>query len=257
MLKTVRHIIYLTVAAILLTSCSKEEVPTFDTSYSALNIWVGNSNGAVFENTTYNYSYAYEEGAVTFYAQITGLPADHDRSFRLQPFGGDSALMANTVRTEEYVVKAGETGGEYKVWFDTQKLSPDTLFSTLDGTINFRMLPNEEFSTGTENHRQFTVVLKNYLAKPDNWESANFPQMPLSRYFGSYSRVKYQFMIEILGLVDFYINYNARTSYNESTNTVSPAYAVYLVQQMQEALDNYNSTHSTPLTDEQGNPVSF
>ena len=92
---------------LILISCSKEEVSTYDTSHTSLNIWVGNAAGAVFETTTYNYSYAYEEGAVTFYAQISGMPADHDRTFHLQPFGGDSALMVNTVRTEDYVIPAG------------------------------------------------------------------------------------------------------------------------------------------------------
>lgn len=241
----------------LMASCSKEEVSTYDPGYSALNIWVGTAGGSVYDNATYNYSYAYEEGAVTFYAQVTGMPSDHDRAFRLEPFGGDSAKMANTVRTEDYVIKAGEVTGTFKVWFDTQKLSPSTLFTDSDGTISFRMVPNDEFSIGTEDHQKFTVVLRNHLAKPDNWDAANFPQMPLSRYFGTYSRVKYQFMIETLGLVDFTINYNARTSYDESTNVVSTAYAVYLVQQMQQALDNYNATHAVPLTDEQGNPVTF
>lgn len=257
MRKTLCHILPLSLAAILVAACSKEEVPTYDTTYTSLNIWVGTQGGAVYENTTYNYSYAYEEGSVTFYAQVTGLPADHDRQFRIEPYGGDSAAMANTIRTEDYVIKAGETTGMFKVWFDTQKLAPDTLFSDTDGTIHFRMVPNDEFQVGTEGHSEFTVVLKNYLAKPDNWDAANFPQQPLSRYFGTYSKVKYQFMIEVLGLIDFQINYNARTSYNEATNTVSSSYAVYLLQQMQEALDNYNATHATPLVDEYGNPVSF
>ena len=84
---------------LMMTSCDKEEVDTFDTSYSALNIWVGTSAGAVYDKTTYNYSYAYTEGTVTFYAKISGMPAYHDRTFRIEPYGGDSALVANTSRT--------------------------------------------------------------------------------------------------------------------------------------------------------------
>lgn len=249
-------ILYLgTVAA--LCSCSHEDVPTFDTSHTGLDIWVGNAAGVVYESTTYNYSYAYEEGAVTFYAQISGLPADHDRTFRLEPFGGDSALMANTVRTDEYIIPAGQIGGTYQVYFNTQRLSSPTLFTNTDGLIHFRVKPGTEFGPGTENHQQFTVVLKNYLAKPDNWDAANFPRIPLSRYFGTYSRVKYQFMIETLGLIDFEINYNTQTAYDEERNVVSSVYAVHLQQLMQRALAEYNATHDTPLTDEYGNPVLF
>ena len=244
------------VAALFLTGCSKEEVSTYDTARTGLDIWVGNTS-AVYESTTYNYSYAYEEGSVTFYAQISGLPADHDRTFRLEPFGGDSALMVSTIRTEDYVIPAGGIGGTYQVYFNTQKLSNPSLFTDRDGTIHFRVVSNDTFSLGTENHQQFTVVLKNYLAKPDNWDTANYPRVPLSKFFGNYSRVKYQFMIEVLGLIDFEINYNTQTSYDPDLNVVSAVYAVYLQQVMQKALADYNASHDTPLTDEYGNPVIF
>lgn len=229
----------------------------YDASYTALNIWVGTKEGAVYENATYNYSYAYEEGSVTFYAQISGMPVDYDRVFHVEPYGGDSALIANTIRTEDYIIKAGEIKGEFKVYFNTQKLSDASLFSKTDGTISFRVKANDLFSVGTENHQSFTVKLKNYLAKPDNWDSANYPRVALSKYFSTYSRVKYQFMIEVLGLVDFEINYNSQTSYNEETNVISASYAIYLRQVMQKALNEYNASHSEPLTDEYGIPVVF
>jgi len=253
-LKIYRYIMFV---GILLAGCTKEEVPTYDTSHTSLDIWVGTEYGAVYESTTYNYSYAYEEGGVTFYAQISGMPSAQDRTFHLEPFGGDSALIVNTIRTEDYVIPAGEIGGEYKVYFNTQKLSDPNLFTESDGVINFRVVPNDEFAIGTENHQQFTVILKNYLAKPANWDSANYPNVAMSKYFGTYSRVKYQFMIEVLGLIDFKINYNTQTSYDEDTNTVSAAYAVYLKQVMQKALNEYNETHDTPLTDEYGVQVFF
>ncbi|MBQ9363927.1 MAG: DUF4843 domain-containing protein [Bacteroidaceae bacterium] len=242
---------------LVFTGCSKEEVSTYDTSYTALNIWVGNAGGAVFETTTYNYSYAYEEGSVTFYAQLSGMPVPYDRTFRLEAFGGDSAKVISTVRTEDYVMPAGAINGEYKVYFNTRKLSDPTLFTEEDGIIHFRMVPNDQFAIGSENHQQFTVVLKNYLAKPANWDKANFPQRALSIFFGTYSRVKYQFMIEHLGLIDFTVNYNTQTSYDEATNVISNSYAIYLQQVMQRALKEYNETHETPLTDEQGNLVTF
>ena len=242
---------------LFMASCQEEEVSTYDVSQTALNIWVGTAAGAVYESVTYNYSYAYEEGSVTFYAQISGMPADHDRTFRLEPYGDDAATVLSTIRTEDYVIPAGATGGTYKVWFNTQRLSEPSLFADSEGRVSFRMVPDGEFAVGTENHQSFTVVLKNYLAKPDNWDTANYPRVPLSKYFGAYSRVKYQFMIEHLGLIDFEINYNTQTSYNEETNVVSAVYAVYLQQVMQRALNKYNATHDTPLTDEFGLPVTF
>ena len=246
-----------TLLVVLLASCSKEEVDTYDTSRTALNIWVGTQAGAVYESVSYNYSYAYEEGSVTFYAQLSGMPADHDRTFQLEAFGGDSAIMANTIRTEDYILPAGEVSGVYQVHFNTQLLNDPNMFSQRDGTIHFRLKENNEFAIGTENHQTFTMILKNYLAKPDNWDNANFPRIPLSNYFGTYSRVKYQFMIEVLGLIDFEINYNTQTAYDEERNVVSSVYAVHLQQLMQRALIEYNETHDEPLTDEYGLPVTF
>lgn len=256
-MKKIINCIIALVLALPFVSCSEDDVPTFDTSYSALNIWVGTEGGAIYKSTAYNYSYAYEEGSVTFYAQISGMPADHDRTFRLEIFGADADLVANTVRTEDYVIPAGEIGGTYQVFFNTQKLSSPTLFTDREGEVQFRVVENDDFAVGVEGRQSFTVVLRNYLAKPDNWDSANFPRIPLSKYFGTYSRTKYQFMIEVLGLVDFEINYNTQTAYDEATNTVSSVYAVHLQQLMQKALNDYNETHDTPLTDEFGLPVTF
>ena len=242
----------------LMSSCSHDNVPTYDTTQTGLDIWVGNQAGVVYESTSYNYSYAFEEGSITFYAQISGSPTDFARTFHLELFGEDADVARSTVRTEDYVIPAGAIGGTYKVYFNTQHLSDPSLFTETDGHIQFRVMPSDGFIQGTEDHQQFTVVLKNYLAKPDNWDAANFPRMPLSKFFGTYSRVKYQFMIEHLGLVDFEVNYNARTSYDPETNVVSYNYVTtYLVQVMQQALVEYNATHDTPLTDELGNLVEF
>ncbi len=249
---------------LLLTSCTHDKVPTYDTSMTSLNIWVGTAGGVVYESVTYNYSYAYEEGSVTFHAQISGMPVDHDRTFRLEVLGKDAASVAPTVRAEEYVIPAGAIGGTYKVHLNTQLLPDPTLFSTSDGIVQFRMVPNQTFQTGTENHQLFTVIVKNYLAKPDNWDTVPTTQSmiiyyPLSKYFGTYSRVKYQFMIQTLGLMDFKIqtSMGSLPSYDEETNTISSTYALQLQQQMQQALKEYNATHKTPLTDEFGNLVEF
>lgn len=243
--------------SLAVTSCQKEEVFTYDVSRTGLSIWVGTSAGAVYEDVSYNYSYAYEKGSVTFYARINGLPADYDRTFRLEAYGDDLELVAPTICDEEYVLPAGQVFGEYKVVFNSQHLASPELFSEHDGSISFRVVQNETFMLGAEHMQSFTVNLRNRLAKPDNWDTANYPRVPLSKYFGTYSRVKYQFMIEVLGMIDFEISYMASTAYDEAKNMVSPSYAVYLQQLMQERLTEYNAAHEEPLTDENGEKVTF
>lgn len=249
---------------ITLLSCTYKDVPTYDTTETRLNIWVGTAAGVVYESTTYNYSYAYEEGSVTFYAQITGMPVDYDRTFHLEVFGNDANAVAPTVRYEDFVIPAGAIGGTYALHLNTQLLPDANLFSESDGVVEFRVVPDEQFALGTEDHQAFTVIVKNYLAKPDNWDTVPTRNdmliyFPISKYFGSYSRVKYQFMIEHLGLIDFQIrsSMGAIPAYDEETNTISAAYAVQLQQVMQQALREYNETHDTPLTDEYGERVTF
>lgn len=238
-------------------SCQQEELFKYDSSRTGLNIWVGTSTGSVYEETTYNYSYALEEGSVTFYARIYGVPSDEDRTFTLEPFGDSIEQIIPTIRVEEYVIPAGAISGEYKVYFNSKNLPSADLFKTTDGCVSFRMKQNDTFDLGVENMQSFTVVLRNRIAKPSNWESANYPQVALSKYFGPYSDTKYRFMIEYLGLIDFKISYSASTALDEANNTVSTAYAVYLQQLMQEKLAEYNAAHDTPLTDENGNVISF
>lgn len=243
--------------AMLVVACQKEEVQTYDVSRTGLNIWVGTSVGTVYDAVTYNYSYAYEEGSITFYARINGLPASYDRTFTLEAYGDCYDQVAPTIRSEVYTIPAGAVSGTYEVHFNSLLLPSPELFTMEDGSISFRVVPNDTFMPGAENMQSFTVTLRNRLAKPDNWDAANYPQVALSKYFGTYSRMKYQFMIEVLGLVDFTISYFASTAIDEATNTISPAYAVYLQQLMQEKLAEYNASHDVPLTDENGERITF
>lgn len=244
------------VCMIWMTACQKEEVDTYDVTCTGLNIWVGTSV-SVYDSIAYNYSYAYEDGSVEFYAQVYGVPVDYDRTFTLEAYGDHYELVAPTIRKEVYTIPAGKVSGVFEVHFNTQALPFPDLFTETDGKVRFRVAINDDFMGGAENMQSFTVILRNRLAKPSNWDTANYPQVALNQYFGMYSRVKYQFMIEVLGLVDFTISYFASTAIDESTNLISPAYAVYLQQLMQKSLKEYNNSHDVPLTDENGEPVTF
>jgi len=240
--------------------CSENETPVFDKEYSALNIWFGTDNGTSFtvlDSTVYNYSYSLEEGSVTFNARTIGVPVDYDRTFTLEAYKGDTDLAEGSFSTDTYTIKAGETSAECKITFDTSKLKDTDAFTEQDGHLYFRVVEGSDFQPGTENMNSLCVVLKNYLAEPTEWNSATYPHMTWARYFGAYSRVKYQFMIQILGMQDFTINYRATTAYDKENNEISSNYASYLAERMAMALEEYNNTHDTPLTDETGALVTF
>lgn len=197
------------------------------------------------------------EKTVHFYARTIGVLSDHDRSFQLEAFDGDLDEAQGSYSLGEYTIKAGESLAQFDITFDTSKLKNALAFTQKDGHLKLRVKANDEFSVGVKELQTLTIVLKNYLSKPDNWDADQYPLRPLSAYFGEYSKVKYQFMIQELNLVDFNISYNATISYDEETNTLSHNYANYLVSKMKLALEEYNATHDTPLTDETGNIVTF
>ncbi|NLI35557.1 MAG: DUF4843 domain-containing protein [Bacteroidales bacterium] len=255
-MKYKKYIFVFCLAAIGLCSCSEDETPLFDTSYSALNVWFG-TTGSVLDSINYNYSYTLGAKDLMFQARILGSVSNVDRTFTIEAFSGDLTEAKGSFSTDTYTIKAGESSAEFPIHFDTSKLSNSASFTTKDGHLWFRLVENASFVKGAESMQILKVVLKNYLSKPTEWDAAIYPLRAYSLYFGKYSKVKYQFMIQELGLVDFHISYTAIKPYDEATNTLSANYASYLVQCMQLALSNYNSSHTTPLTDETGAAVTF
>lgn len=240
-----------------ISSCSENDTPVFDAEFTSLNIWFGQSASSPLDSVTYNYSYALEEGSLTFIARVAGVPVDYDRSFTLEAVKGDMAEAEGSFRVETYTIPAGEVEVECFLYFDTSKLKNADSFTERDGHLYFRMLENTMFAEGTDNRRELHVVLKNYLAKPDNWDTADPGYSALRTIFGEYSKGKYQFMIQILGLREFKINQRAVVPYDEEANEISYNYANYLKEKMITAVREYNATHDEPLKDSSGALITF
>ncbi len=255
-MKSLKYLFAVSLVVMGLAGCSENDTPVYDSDYTALNIWFGTTS-TVLDSTTYNYSYTLGESSLTFYARVMGTPVDYDRTFTLEAYDGDLTEADGSYWTTEYTIGAGEYLAQFPIYFDTSKLKDSDSFTETDGHLYFRMAENSEFVAGTASMQNLIVVLKNYLDKPSEWDSATYPYRAYSYYFGTYSKVKYQFMIQETGLIDFHISYTATTPYNEETNTISTSYATYLAQLLEVALEEYNSTHDTPLTDESGSLVVF
>lgn len=257
-MKTVRISILSLAAAFALTACSTDEVERFDPAYEALNIGFGSASDLTQE-ATFNYSETSGERAVTFYARVTGKAADYDRTFTLEAVDGDLAKTAGSYRFDTYVMPAGEVSGEYSIYFDPAGLPDPDAFVAEDGELVLRVAANDMFMPGALNQNELRFTLRNSLAKPENWDADAGLYRPLSRYFGDYSTVKFQFMIEHGCPIKFRVNYmqGVPTLIDGETTVMSESYANYLKQSLQLALEEYNATHDTPLCDSVGNPISF
>lgn len=256
-----KHIQILGLLIIILStmnSCETNETPVYDIKYTALNLWFGSETYPT-DSISYNYSYAIEEDSVLFYARVIGLATDYDRTFSLEVVDGTIEEAEGSFRTETYTIPAGEILVTCPIYFDTSKLKDESLFnsSETEGYLRFRLAPNDEFVEGAAEYSQLSVILRNYLAKPDNWDSADYPYYALGDIFGEYSQRKYQFMIDVLGIMEFSINRNATVPYDEETNELSYNYANYLLEVLQLALEEYNATHDEPLRDSSGALITF
>ncbi len=260
MMKNMKYMVLAFLGMVGFASCEKNEMSLYDTSHTAMNIWFGNS-ASVVDSITHNYSNYMGERAITFYAQITGLPTDYDRTFEIEAFEGDLSEAEGSFKTEVYTLKAHETRAECSMIFNTALLKDPNSFTRKDGHLNFRLKANDEFEPGTGEKSVMRVVLKNYLAKPDNWDDDVSYYNILSHYFGTYSAKKYQFILSVLEVADFKVEYGSAVTFDESTNTYGYTYFnTYIVPKVKIALEEFNSDPNNPdapLRDESGQKVSF
>ena len=257
-MKTIRYTILSIAAAMAMTACSTEEVDCFDISYEALNIGFGSATDLT-QTAVYNYSETTGERAVKFYARVSGTPVDYDREFTLEAVGGDIDKAGSSYRYDTYVIPAGAVSGEYNIYFNPANLSDPSVFTEEEGELVFHLVAGKNFANGAENQNELRFTLKNALAKPEEWDNPSYGYLPLSRYFGDYSTEKFQFMIENGCPISFRVSYNQSTptTIDGDVTIMSDGYATYLKQAYQLALAEYNNTHSTPLCDSFGNPISF
>lgn len=117
--------------------------------------------------------------------------------------------------------------------------------------LTVQLQPNSDFpvqvkDTTSANGRLVTdnvyrIRFSDQLIKPTNWDSF------LVYLFGTYSKVKYRFIIEATGRTDFPISGAGALAY---------AQLLYYQGVTQTALGDYESKHGT-LYDENGNPVTI
>lgn len=258
-MKTIRYTIPAVVALLLSTSCSQEDIDSYNPSYEALNIGFG-SVSSLSEDATFNYSETTGERGLKFYARVTGTPSDQDRTFTLEASGADLDKVKGSFRCDTYVIPAGEVSGEYYIYFDPSKLTDPAVFTTTDGEIVFTVGESSSFEKGAKGQNQLCIKLKNALAMPEDWYTPTGGYRQLSLYFGDYSSEKFQFMIENGCPVNFRVSYNqtANIALDGDVTIINNNYANYLVQVFQLALEEYNEAHpDNHLCDRTGNPITF
>ena len=197
-------------------------------------IWAAGTDSVSFSFVAYPSSFTEKDIYVD--VQIMGDVASHDRTVNLAVEPSKTTASENQYTVPStVVVPAGQTKGTFSV-----KLKRDASLQQKAVRLCLKVVDSGDFKPGVNEENHITFIWTDVLSKPNNWAD-------LEPFFGTYSNVKYRFMLENLG-----------DEGELSTETMSWAKLNSLRIRFQNALNEYNAAHpGNPLTDEYGNLVSF
>lgn len=184
----------------------------------------------------------------TIYAKVNimGLPTTKDRFFSAVPIdSGTTAKPGINYKLLNGTVKANQITGLLPVIvYRTSDLK------TITQKLKLKIIDALDFKAGVAENNYFSLNWNDALIKPDNWDILN----GLASYFGAYSVVKYQFIINVTGRSSFPLQGSNRVF---NPNLLSSQQMQNYVLMIKGALATYNNTHTTPLTDEFGVAITF
>ena len=201
-------------------------------------------------NTSQSYSFATKATSLTkdtifVNVKIMGLASVNDRTFSAEVIkDGTTAIEGTNYKLLNGVIKANQITGKLPVVvYRTAELKNTTL------KLNIRIANSSDFKAGVSENNYFSLSWNDTLIKPANWDAF----FSLAQYFGAYSTVKYQFIIDVLKRADFPLQIGREYIPGTLTNQQMLEY----LRLLKAALLNYNNTHTNPLTDEFGTVITF
>jgi hypothetical protein len=178
--------------------------------------------------------------------RIMGNASDKDRTVAIQTVADSTTATSQQYAIQPTIVKAGAFTTEIPVQV---KRTPG--MKTTEVRIWLEIVRSDDFLPGIPNTTptatraggatRFLVKINDFLTKPSNWESV------LSNYFGTYSQVKYKFIIDVTGRTEFPIS---------GPEMISPSQFLFYKKLCREELEVYNANNG-PLKDEFGLFVTF
>ncbi|GGH79252.1 hypothetical protein HNQ91_005140 [Filimonas zeae] len=118
-------------------------------------------------------------------------------------------------------------------------------------TLNLGIAVTDDFKRGVVEDSTFTITWSDNVVKPSNWDGI----ISIGYYFGTYSEVKWRFIIQVTGKSSFPLQQSARVP--PAPGEYTGAAMLDLNKVLKAALLQYNNTHDPDLTDESGNLVTF
>ena len=224
----------------LLWGCDNDDYVWNGQDYARLvgpEIWTQGT-----DSMTFTFS-VYPTDTVRFVVEseifVQGRVSDNDRTIRLQVDETNTTAPADSYSVPEEVVLRG---GEHSADFDILIYRIPEI-QERDITLHVRIAPGGDLDAGVSSASSLTITWNDKITRPSNWDD-------LEEFFGTYSEVKYRFIISTLGISVF--------PYGEGEFTWGRMWNYHL--QMVAALEDFNNdpdNPEAPLTDENGGVVSF
>ncbi|ATL46056.1 hypothetical protein COR50_02135 [Chitinophaga caeni] len=213
-------------------ACSKEERLMFDEP-AGIYFYDGTN---VVDKDSVDYSFIIKpdtlvQDTVYLYLRISGEASDVDRAVNIGFTGKTTAIEGKHFTLTPPVIKAGEYDAEVPVYLHRTEDMQDSTF-----VIQFEIKDNEVFRQGPTDRLLYKITVTDQLIKPSDWQTL---------FYGSYSKVKHQFMVSRLGTTAITISTGAQFSQIMS-----------ILQKMRVELLNYEKENG-PLFDENGDRVTF
>lgn len=248
-----KHSLYIIIPALIMaafTSCKKSELTAYDQP-AQVQFY------KLFDNPrkdSFVYSFAIKPATmladtVRLPVRITGVAMDKDRMINLKAVADSSNAVEGTdYKIHRAIIRAGHYQDSVEIVVfrrpemkDAEKKLLLEIIASADfqpGLVN-TPAANDQLKLSGGSIRML-VKINDFLTKPSNWDQY------LTTYFGTYSRVKYAFIIQVTGRSEFPFG---------ATGLPFGQFGAYQTM-MRQALADYVKDHG-PMIDENGNTISF
>lgn len=240
-------------------SCSEEEVHTYVGDSQLFFSYADASINTPVDSTFVLFGYAESEQTVdsiiSIPVQVSGLPVGVDRSFKYEIVDTlTTAALGEDYELLESHIEANSLFGFARIKLNrTEKLKKNTL------SIGIKLLPNDNFKTDyvrifnpnaseadieRMNPNVYRLFINDMISKPLGWILF---ESRFKMFFGEFSQVKYQLILEVCKLNDDFFQFDTLAVYNERFPTTLLMKWTAMVN---SALVRYEKENGQKLVDE-------